>query len=288
MIRRWLVLGGSGRLGGYVRTVWTREPPAASIVWQSRRPAPWAELSWSPAAGPLEAALARRIGQIDAALILFGVTAGDTAALAANVDLARAGLDAARRLGAKRALVASSAAVYGPGGDVPLAEDATPAPVNDYGRAKLEMESVCETFARREDLEVCALRIGNVAGADMLLRNAAHASREAPLLLDRFEDGTGPVRSYIGAETLARVLGKLLASPAPLPRLLNLAAPGAVAMEALLQAADVPWTFRAAPVNARQRVVLDTTRLEQLVHFVPTDSDPAAMVAQATQVEARA
>ena len=49
---------------------------------------------------------------------------------------------------------------------------------------------------------VTALRIGNVAGADQLLLNAARATDAAPLRLDRLEGGAALSRSYIGPGAL--------------------------------------------------------------------------------------
>ena len=101
--------------------------------------------------------------------------------------------------------LASSAAVYGrPEGDAPLSETTEPRRVSGYGRAKRAMEQ-----AVAEGQGVTCLRIGNVAGADQLLLNAATATAQAPLILDRFADGTGPDRSYIGPETFLGVVGGL-------------------------------------------------------------------------------
>jgi hypothetical protein len=45
------------------------------------------------------------------------------------------------------------------------------------------------------------------------------------LQLDVFEGGGTPLRSYIGPQSMARVLVSLLRSPGPLPVALNIAAP---------------------------------------------------------------
>ena len=80
------------------------------------------------------------------------------------------------------------------------------------------------------------------------------------------------MRSYIGPRTLAAVLTSLLrlgAGGAALPDILNLAAPGAVAMEDLLRADGRRWDWRPAPAGAIAQVVLDTTRLQGLVDLPP-------------------
>lgn len=235
------------------------------LLWQSRQGTPGA-VHWAPLAGP-EALVSALDGRPPAAmLVLSGVTPGPDEPLELNATLARACLDAARAAGIPRVLHASSSAVYGAPRSAPFRETDPPRPGAAYGRAKLAAEAVCDA-ARSEGLEVCALRIGNVFGADALMRNAAHLAPGATLHIDRFEDGRGPLRSYIGPRTLARVLGVLATYPEPLPPVLNLAVPGAVAMADLAGAAQVPWRWTPAPPSAVQRVLLDCGALAGRVGF---------------------
>lgn len=130
---------------------------------------------------------------------------------------------------------------------------------------------------------VTCLRLGNVAGTDMLGRSVASRN---PLVLDRFADGHGPRRSYIGIGGLARVLGTLMAramAGEALPFVLNVAAPRPVAMSDLLTAWGRAWTWRPAPPAALQTVTMDTGRLAALHVFTEADSDPAAMAAEWTE-----
>lgn len=278
--RNWLLVGSSGRIGRMLSRHWKACPPIeARIVLQAREPAK-AALSWSPLDGPLPA----QRGSFDAMIVLAGVTPGPGADLSLNIALADACLAAAHEAAIPRVLLASSSAVYGVHGDRPFAEGDNPQPVNDYGRAKLAMEAACTAW-RAKGLEICYLRIGNVAGADALLLNARQVSVDNPLRIDRFSDGGGPVRSYIGPATMARVLESLADAPNPLPDILNLAAPRPVSMSALAEAAGLPWTWKSAPVTAFQYITLACDRLEGLHAFDPADSTPAAMVSQWTDLK---
>ena len=264
---RVLVLGASGRLGRLLRAGWRGRGDVAP-VWQYRGDAPAGGLVWDPLAGTVPDA-----GPVDAVLGLAGVVAGDAPALARNTDLARAAHDAGAALGARHVFLTSTAAVYGTGGPHP--ESAPPAPRTDYARAKHAMEAAARAFPAAPGCTV--LRIGNVVGADML----AGAVARGTVTLDRFADGRGPRRSYIGPGAFADVLAGLVrraAAGGRLPGRLNLAAPGAVAMEALLAAAGQGWHWRPAPETALAALTLDVRRLAGLVPLAP--ADPAAMVAE--------
>ncbi len=172
---------------------------------------------------------------------LAGVVPGPGRDLSLNRTIAEATLDAAAQAGITRVLLASSSAVYGAG--EAMAEDAPPAPVNAYGVAKREMEAACAPW-RARGMEICCLRIGNVAGADALLLNVVE--RRGAIVIDRIADGGGPVRSYIGPASLAAVLATLCRHAGPLPDMLNIAAPQPVAMTALAQAAGARYETRPA------------------------------------------
>lgn len=272
---RLLVLGATGRVGRLLRPHW---PRPRAMWFQHRDPALDEGLYWPDLSDPsplLEALTDAPLPQ--AMIVLSGVTSGSQEALDLNRRLALWAVTAAQRAGIRRILVASSSAVYGAGQGAPLAETASLAPVNAYGQAKCAMEAALEPF--RADLDICALRIGNVAGADALLLNVARAAADVPILIDRFADGQGPWRSYIGAGTMARVLDHLALAPDRLPSVLNLAAPQAVSMESLVVAAAHPYRLVPAPATAFQHITLDCHRLAALYPFTPADNDPALMVA---------
>ena len=260
---RVLVLGASGRLGGMLRRHWPRDAGLAPL-WQTRQ-----RESGTLCFAPLDDS--PDLGALDVVVGLAGVTPRPDADLARNTDLALAAVDLAARHGARRVFLSSSASVYAPS-PLPLPEDTPLHPPAPYGRAKQAMEGAALARARALGVPATVLRIGNVAGADALL-----AAPPGPRLLDRFADGQGPRRSYVGPGDLAAILSALVQSPAALPEVLNLALPGAVAMADLLTAADLPFDWRPAPPGAIAHLVLDVGRLAALVPLPA--ADPARIVA---------
>ena len=275
-----LFVGASGRVGRMVQCHWRADAPPFAVLMQNRADAPVRGLKWSPLDGP--AALVDHIrlnGPIDAMIMLAGITPGPGKDLELNSALALACVAAAQQAQIGRVLLASSSAVYGVGDGTPLTEAAPTEPVNPYGQAKCAMEMAVAPW-RDRGLDLCCLRIGNVAGADALLLNIARLSRQEPVIIDQFADGQGPTRSYIGAGTLAAVLRTLATQTASLPPVLNIGAPEPVSMAALAHAADQPYQFRPAPPQAHQCITLDCTALARLYPFTADDSDPHVMVAQ--------
>lgn len=191
--------------------------------------------------------------------MLAGRTKGTEQSLAENTALALAALDLATAHDIGPVLLCSSSAVYGaaPG---PHREDAILAAATPYGRAKLAMEQAVARHAAPS----CALRIANVAGADMALLNAA----QGPVSLDRFVDKTTPLRMYSGPLSLARMMLALI-DVATLPPVLNLAQPGMTHMGDLMDAANVRWQPRPAPDTALPALALNLTQLSELIPLTP-------------------
>lgn len=250
-----LILGASGRIGGMLRQVGM---PGLKPLWQVRHPVHFED---AVIFDPLGAR--PNLEQCEAVLGLAGVISGSPESLSRNSDLALAALEFGVACGARRVFIASTAAVYGRAFS-PLSENVRPEPVSDYGRAKAEMEKAAMARAAQLGLALTVLRIGNVAGADALLGQPT----DAVITLDRFPDGQGPRRSYIGPGDLAAVMGALLSAGAEgrvLPEILNLALPGAVAMEDLLHDAGRNFAWKQAPEGALPDVTLDVSRLAQHV-----------------------
>ena len=275
-----LLTGASGRVGRMVCHHWPDMVPGLALIPQYREDAPPGALSWAPLDGSGALVAHAQAGRTPGAIIaLAGVTPGPGRDLSLNREIAEATLDAAFHAGVRRVLLASSSAVYGAGCGKPFEEEAPCAPVNAYGAAKRDMEAVCGPW-RARGLEICCLRIGNVAGADALLLNVAHTRAGEPVRIDRFADGGGPVRSYIGPATLAAVLATLCRHAGPLPPVLNIAAPVPVAMTALTEAASARYEMHPAPTGAHQRITLECSRLVALHNFAAGDSMATEMIRQ--------
>jgi nucleoside-diphosphate-sugar epimerase len=272
-----LVLGASGRIGTAFRHLttgglWPGKPP----LWQVRDKAGVGTdaVIWDILATPPP-----EMKSFRGIICLAGVVGGD---LALNTDLALAAIDLARKIKGGPVLLTSTAAVYGRT-DGPVDEDAICAPVSPYGQAKLAMERAVAQHLRALGPAAppcCILRIGNVAGADMLLR----AARTGPVVLDQFADGQGPVRSYVGMVRLARIMMQLIGMPAgqeTVPPVLNIADPVPIRMTDLLQAAGIAWSWQSAPASAVPLVALTTRRLSALVPDDPGSTGAEALVRQA-------
>lgn len=252
-----VVLGSSGRLGRILRHGWRDR---TDVIWQHRRDGDG--VAWSPGdhwPGPSSAR---------AIVALWGVVPGK-GDLADNTALALAAQDLGARLGADRVLHCSSAAVYAPGPD-PQAETSA-RPQNPYGMAKLAMEQALADWvrARGDGPAYCAMRIGNVAGADSAFGAIA---RHTPVTMDRFADGHGPRRSYLTHALFVHAVDALLSCPlGALPAVINLANPGVLDMADIVRAAgcEMQWRDTGEPANC---VALDLSRLALLADLDPADT----------------
>lgn len=257
MIDKTLVIGASGRVGRLLAKAWAQagqgpclQHRGAALEWSGP------QLHWQPLSG-------EPLPQGFAAMILLATARGDPAL---SARLTEACLAAAKAAGIGKVLFASSSAVYGSNAGNPCAEDTPTHPLNPYGHSKLEAEAIAAR-CRAQGTEITALRIGNVAGADALLTNPAR-----PLVIDCFASGQGPLRSYIGPQTMARLLSDML--EIPLPPTLNLASTP-TRMQDLAKAAALPWRFQPAPATAYEHITLDLTRLAQLL---PLPAQTAAQI----------
>nr|WP_303626549.1 NAD-dependent epimerase/dehydratase family protein [Roseovarius sp. M141] len=266
-----MVIGGTGRVGRMLRRHWDSAPPRGiALSWQSRDAS--GTIQWEAADGA--EALATH-GPVDRLLILAGVTPAEDADLDQNAVIARAAIEAAAQMDVAHVLLASSSAVYGTASARPYTEADAPDPASPYATAKLEAE---RAVLKAGNPPACALRIGNVLGADALMVNAARASDAHPLALDRFSDGNGPLRSYIGPATLAQVLETLLHKGPALPDVLNVGAPAPIAMQTLLEVSGTPYVMRPAPPDAVQNITLDCNALAGLHTFPDGAANAGSML----------
>ena len=81
-----------------------------------------------------------------------------------NVAGTVAVLEAAREVGARRVVMASTAAVYGDPAEVPTGDDAPIAPLSPYGASKAAAEWYLAQYQRLYGISTLALRMANVYG----------------------------------------------------------------------------------------------------------------------------
>jgi len=101
--------------------------------------------------------------------------------------------DTARAAGVRRAVVASSAAVYGESDAFPLVEETLPQPLSPYAVSKRVKEMYAELFTSSFGLEVVALRYFNVYGPRQ--RPDSMYAAAVPIFARRLLDGK-PVTVY--------------------------------------------------------------------------------------------
>lgn len=265
------LVGANGQVGNRLRRAFATMDQSALYV--ARHPP--ADAIWQMDEAPPDLPGIR--GR--AVFVLAGALPQSGRDMTANVDLARAGVDAAREWGAAHVFVVSSSAVYGPTGPDPVDEGHAPSPPNAYARSKLDMEHA--TAAP----DVTALRLCNVAGAS---EPFMAMGRRSALTLDRFPDGTGPMRSYIGPSVLARVVVALAARAErgeALPPVLNIAGRGEVAMAEIMAAGGRTFEWRPAPESAAAHVHLDVARLAAMIDLPAQDAHALLRDAAATEGE---
>ncbi|MCA0042257.1 NAD-dependent epimerase/dehydratase family protein [Celeribacter litoreus] len=277
-------LGASGRIGRLLQAVERRRPdPLRRFAWQYRHGVDvgasrflWSDFS-DPS--PFIDAHARFGFQT---LCVFTGAAGQaifSRELQEHVALTSASLTAAQSAGISRVLVASSSAIYGAAIARPFRETDPAQPINAYGAAKREVERLCSRYRAQTGLEICALRIGNVAGADSLLGRLCPETREQ-IVLDVFPDGAGPRRSYVGAHSLYDILCALSDCASRLPERLNVGGCTPVSMDQLLKAADIQWVARQCASEGHQNITLDCKLLGSLCPEVSGASHASDLVSE--------
>ena len=152
-----------------------------------------------------------------------------------NTAKSRALIAAAVTAGVPHFIFSSTAATYGIPEVSPVTEDSLRQPINPYGMSKLMTEIMLADTAKAHDLNFCALRYFNVAGADPQARTGQSTAGATHLIKVAVEaalgkrghvdvygtdyataDGTG-VRDYIHVSDLAAAhvlaLEALIAEP---------------------------------------------------------------------------
>src|SRR5439155_1594301 len=117
-------------------------------------------------------------------------------------------LEAARRAGIRRFVLASSAAATG-NCIPPIHEQVVPRPVSPYGASKLAGEAYCCAYAASYAMMTVALRFGNVYGPGSDQKDSVVARFIRQVLTDEqiviYGDGT-QVRDFIYIDDLVRAI----------------------------------------------------------------------------------
>ena len=152
-----------------------------------------------------------------------------------NTVKSRALIDSVVTAGVRHFIFSSTAATYGIPDQSPVREDMPTVPINPYGTSKLMTEYMLRDVAAAHDINYCALRYFNVAGADPAGRSGQSTAGATHLIKVAVEaalgkrssvavfgtdydtdDGTG-VRDYIHVSDLAAAhvaaLNALIADP---------------------------------------------------------------------------
>jgi len=281
------ILGAHGKLGKMIAPC----ADQAKMEWQTQARQGQADVIWS---GDFEDSCADRIFRRGATIInMIGYTGPDKDRLyQTNVTFVKHLLAKARDAGVAHVVLASSAAIYGAGTGTPFDENDTPHPLNEYGVSKAAMEAAALSFASAHPSPaITILRISNVAGADALTAAATrNIAENTAMPLHRFPDGAAPERSYIGPQDLFQAV-RALADPfdGP-PRIVNVAHPQSVTLDAVLTAyrkhmfPSLEWVDEPVPAGVPQRITLATNQMCQQTEL-PAYTDPAdAMARQVAKV----
>lgn len=108
-------------------------------------------------------------------------------------------LDACRRAGVRRLVLASSAAVYGDAEIIPTPEDAPLRPTSPYGEQKCAGERLCREAAEGGGLDTVSLRFFNVHGARQ--RPDSDYAAVIPAFRERVARGEAPRIHGDGTQT---------------------------------------------------------------------------------------
>ncbi|MFN3685308.1 UDP-glucose 4-epimerase GalE [Salinarimonas sp.] len=231
----------------------------------------------------------------------------------ANTVKTRALLAAAIGAGLERFVFSSTAAVYGEPEIGILDENATPAPINPYGRSKLMSEWMIRDAAAAHGFGYTILRYFNVAGADPkgrigqstpnathLIKVAAQTALGARPKLSLFgtdyptPDGTC-VRDYIQVSDLAdahvAALRHLRAGGESLVLNCGYGRGASVreVIETVKRVSGIDFPVEQAPRRAGDpaALVADPTRIRDLLAWTPRHDDLDTIVAQALAWERR-
>jgi UDP-glucose 4-epimerase len=171
------LLGANGKLGAILACFAKR----SGLGWRTQSRTELTDLQWS---GAFDDPAADSVFVQGVTLInMIGYTGPDEELLHdINIRFVKDLLVKAADTGVAHVVLASSAAVYGAGGDTFLDEDDPLRPITPYGVSKSKMEEFAHRIAATSaSPAITILRIGNIVGADALSAAAnGHVGQARP------------------------------------------------------------------------------------------------------------
>lgn len=277
------LLGANGKLGTILACCAAR----AGLGWRTQSRTNLTDIQWS---SDFDDSATNSVFVQGVTLInMIGYTGTDEKLLRdINVRFVKDLLVKAVDTGVAHVVLASSAAVYGAGGDTSFDENDPLQPITSYGVSKSKMEEFAHRIAATSaSPAITILRIGNIVGADALSAAAnGHVRAGTPMPLHRFPDGTAALRSYIAPRDLFDVVCALSTPHNGTLRMINVAHPQPVSLDDMLRAykthhiPQLTWVDIPAPNGIPHRVTLSTDRVQSFVNFQEYDDPADAMVRQ--------
>lgn len=192
-------------------------------------------------------------------------------------------LIAAKDLGVRRVVYASSSSAYGNTPVLPKQEDMPPAPLSPYAVAKLTGEQYCQAFTTVYGLETVALRYFNVFGPRQDPDSAYAAV--IPLFISALREGRSPVINGDGEQTrdftyIDNVVSANLLAAAgdqrSSGRVMNVACGNRVSLNQLLAIlSDLLGATEVAPIHVETRIgdvrdsLADIEAARNLIGYAP-------------------
>jgi UDP-glucose 4-epimerase len=275
---RVLVTGGAGFIGSHVVDALLEQGDDVAIVDHlTRSPRPWLAEALGRGA-QLHVADVRDLATLRPA---FAQARPEVVLhLAAQVDVRRSVVDpsydvqvnvagtvsvleAAREVGARRVVLASTAAAYGDPVRIPTPEDAAIAPLSPYGTSKAAAEWYLGQYLRLHGLSSVALRMANVygprqdphgeAGVVAIFCGAAAMGQRATV----YGDGS-QTRDYVFVDDVARAW--LAAAHSDVTGALNISTGTETSLLAVAAALDLAYDVEPARPGEIARSCLDPAR----------------------------
>jgi nucleoside-diphosphate-sugar epimerase len=201
--------------------------------------------------------------------------------LEANVTGTQNVLLAARDVGVRRVVYASSSSVYGDTPTLPKHEEMLPTPMSPYAVQKLTGELLCTVFTRVYQLETVALRYFNVFGPrqDPASQYAAVIPRFLVALLKKqrpivFGDGE-QTRDFTYVENVVQANLLAATSPAAVGTVMNIGYGERISLNTLLRLAgevldrSVEAEYREARPGDVRDSLADISRARRLLGYDP-------------------